>query len=645
MNLRSLALVWIWAAWTVCALPAFAQAQGFAPLPQAMPMPAPIWIEETDAAFEVAEEEPVADWVEPVDLASQDPKLAGYTAPRGIGVEVFAQPGTFQSPLAMAFDRAGTRWVLDGGAKQVAILTKDGQAKPIWTDLTKPTDIAIDDGWLFVCDAGKVHRRLITGPGQLGAVERVGHWKNFRAIVLTVSPEGWLLAGGIEKEPNARPLLMRPNGSTWEWLPSTAGDGLVLAVDSRHERVDGSAFLANSMAGDVDLVLRVRPNSIALVVPSVRLHPESQRPPVMAYYQSDRFPGVFREEAMITGPSSSRVDVVCGSDRLRETNLANQRAWGETDRSQRPSDSRISLLSGPETFVPTQVLTGPDGGIWIVDAGPAGRIFRLRWTGHESLGPAIPLREPTRDLAGVSTNSLTTRLSALDATTRHAAMLELVRRGERDVLLMVLQSHYELPHAQAMALAGTGRLYDGTVEEAFLTIAERTGHPLSALAAEQIGMRHSAGTSTSDVVERFTDILSGYHNWYASQGSHRIHAVITAAGQVAEQLPEEDAGRASLAEALLMGLQMVENRQVQVSSESLYRTLGRLGRPAVDVLVEQARIGQHEDRERLVTTLSAMDHPVVLEMLPELLRQPDLGLTDSQRRRLEIRLEELESRR
>lgn len=635
MDQRSSALLWIWATWTVCALPAFAQAQRFDPLPQAMPAPLQVLIQQ-DSSIEVAEEEPMFDWVEPVDLGAQDAALAGYTAPRGIGVEVIAKPGTFQSPLAMAFDRAGTRWVLDGGAKQVAILTADGQAKPIWTGLTKPTDIAIDNGWLFVCDAGEVHRRPIQGPGVLGKAERVGQWKDFRALVLTVSPEGWLLVGGIENDTDARRLVMRPNGSTWEWLPSTPGDGLALAVNSQHRRVGGAGFAP-------PIYLNTHDPNEEVTWERIEFHTASGRPGVMAYYQGDRFPVVFREEALVARPGVPSVDLACGSNHKLESVTTNQLAWNDVDLSSVHPAGRISLLSGPETFVPTQVITGPDGGIWIVDAGPAGRIFRLRWTGHELLGPAIPLREPTRELAEVSTNGLITRLSALDATTRHAAMQELVLREERDILLLVLASHHELPHAKAMALAGAGRLYDESVESAFLTIVERPGHPLASLAAEQIGMRHSAGTSTPEVVERLTDILSGYHNWYASLGSHRIQAVVTAAGQVAEQLPENASGRVALAEAVVMGLQMVENRQVQVPSASLYRTLGRLGRPGIEVLVEQARIGQHEDRERLVNTLAAMDHPIVLEMLPELLRQSDLGLTDSQRRRLEIRLEELET--
>ena len=113
------------------------------------------------------------------------------------------------------------------------------------------------------------------------------------------------------------------------------------------------------------------------------------------------------------------------------------------------------LKSDDPLFRPCQMVTGPDGAIyvcdWRTDSGGAGRlwgdgkhgrIYRITWAGTKDT-PAIPLRglDSWAKLLKLPTDKLIEKLDAADFTDRVEARKELVRRGPEasDAVLKAIQ--------------------------------------------------------------------------------------------------------------------------------------------------------------------------------------------------------------
>jgi quinoprotein glucose dehydrogenase len=109
------------------------------------------------------------------------------------------------------------------------------------------------------------------------------------------------------------------------------------------------------------------------------------------------------------------------------------------------------MKSEDPLFRPCQMVTGPDGAIYVVDwrtdsggagklsgNGVNGRIYRIKWTGTNE-HPAIPLRsmDSWAKLTALPDDQLVDALNAPDLTDRVEARKELVRRGakSRDLVL------------------------------------------------------------------------------------------------------------------------------------------------------------------------------------------------------------------
>lgn len=66
-----------------------------------------------------------------------------------------AEPGQFRLPHSIQHDDANRLWVTDRENSRIQIFDTDGQFIEEWTDLISPTDVAIDDGTVYVSELCK----------------------------------------------------------------------------------------------------------------------------------------------------------------------------------------------------------------------------------------------------------------------------------------------------------------------------------------------------------------------------------------------------------------------------------------------------------------------------------------------------------
>ncbi len=141
------------------------------------------------------------------------------------------------------------------------------------------------------------------------------------------------------------------------------------------------------------------------------------------------------------------------------------------------------MKSDDPLFRPCQMVTGPDGAIyvcdWRTDSGGAGklsgdgihgRIYRIRWAGTKD-SPAIPLRtlDSWARIAALPDSKLADVLNAPDLTDRVTARKELVRRGAqtRDVVLAKFVSGKFTAEGRLPALGLLQSFWNADVEDLF----------------------------------------------------------------------------------------------------------------------------------------------------------------------------------
>ena len=66
-----------------------------------------------------------------------------------------AEPGRFRLPHSIQHDDANRLWVTDRENSRIQIFDTDGRFIEEWTDLISPTDVAIDDGTVYVSELCK----------------------------------------------------------------------------------------------------------------------------------------------------------------------------------------------------------------------------------------------------------------------------------------------------------------------------------------------------------------------------------------------------------------------------------------------------------------------------------------------------------
>ncbi|HEY7424353.1 MAG TPA: hypothetical protein VH682_09010, partial [Gemmataceae bacterium] len=280
------------------------------------------------------------------------------------------------------------------------------------------------------------------------------------------------------------------------------------------------------------------------------------------------------------------------------------------------------LQSDDPLFRPCQMVTGPDGAIYVVDwrtdssgagrlsgDGVHGRIYRMSWTGTKEKA-ALPRRSMASwaTILKQSDEDLLKTLAGEEGSDRTKAQRELVRRGDknRDALLKLLQDGEQPLTARVAALGVLESFGDGGVLNTCREVLEKGEGPLRRLAAEAMGRNTGTGLlkalNDNDLsVRRAAALAMG-----------RI-AAPGAADALVNTLAFDDSGDVYLRDGLL-------------------RAIESLGKPGIDRLLALAESGVPKDTDNVVDAFAALRTRAAYEGLPSLLKYPHL--TNEQRIKL-----------
>ena len=243
------------------------------------------------------------------------------------------------------------------------------------------------------------------------------------------------------------------------------------------------------------------------------------------------------------------------------------------------------MKSDDPLFRPCQMVTGPDGAIyvcdWRTDSGGAGklsgdgihgRIYRIRWVGTKDQ-PAIPLRslDSWAKLIALPDDKLADSLNAPDLTDRVEARKELVRRGtkSRGIVLSKFVSGKFNADGRLPALGLLQSFWNADVEDFFRLQINNDSADVRRIAVEALG------DNAKPKDPKVQDVLVKAIN---DPSPAVRHAAALAMGRV---------GAEGSATILVNAWKNDTSKDVYLK-DSYIRGLERLGKPGVDALVALA---------------------------------------------------------
>ena len=282
------------------------------------------------------------------------------------------------------------------------------------------------------------------------------------------------------------------------------------------------------------------------------------------------------------------------------------------------------LKSDDPLFQPCQMLTGPDGAIYVVDRrstthpdslwgdGEHGRIYRLSWQGADEMPALEPRALDCR--AGLRTSVEDDLFKALDSevpSERFAAQFELARRGEKErkPLLQLLADGKKSTEARTAALGALQSLWNTDVQSAVSKLFKDEPSVLSRLAADALAL-------------------------HAKVGNKDVHAALL------EALADGDPGvRRSVALALgriqgpgaydhLAGAFSFDDGKDPFISDAYLRALERGGTDGLERLLALGDSGDQKLTDRVADAFLAMRSPAAAKLIPQLLRSPHLNTSE-----------------
>ncbi|QEL16306.1 PVC-type heme-binding CxxCH protein [Limnoglobus roseus] len=272
------------------------------------------------------------------------------------------------------------------------------------------------------------------------------------------------------------------------------------------------------------------------------------------------------------------------------------------------------LKTDDPLFRPCQMVTGPDGAIyvcdWRTDSGGAGklwgdgkngRIYRLRWVGTKDQ-PELPLRgmDSWANLQKASDADLVNKLAAADFSDRLIARDELIRRGPASRPL-VLKAFDSLPPAGRLPAMGVLQsLWTAEVEALFTRLVADESTDVRRVAVEALGLRGSAAAKA--VLQRAVR---------DPQPAVRRAAVLA--------LPR--VAGATAVDAVLTAWKADDGKDVFLADAYL-RALERTGKPGIDALAKAADAGDPALRDRVVTAFTALRTKPAADALEKLVAAP-----------------------
>ncbi len=284
------------------------------------------------------------------------------------------------------------------------------------------------------------------------------------------------------------------------------------------------------------------------------------------------------------------------------------------------------LKSEDPLFRPCQMVTGPDGAIyvcdWRTDSGGAGklwgdgingRLYRMTWAGTPDQ-QAIPLRGLDTWAKSASYQAtmevVAQALKSPDATTRQYAQKEMLRRAAKSP--EAVRGHFRAGLAvgstiqtRLLCIGGLQQLWDADVQKTFVELLGDKDGDVRRLAAEGLG--HNAKPKDGAVHAELAKLLA--------DDSPAVRRVVTLAiGRI---------GADGAADTLLNAWKEDHGKDAFLT-DAYIRGMERVGKPAIQALMAFATSGKQNDLERVAGAFAAMRTPPAVESLPELLRDPHL---------------------
>ena len=279
------------------------------------------------------------------------------------------------------------------------------------------------------------------------------------------------------------------------------------------------------------------------------------------------------------------------------------------------------LKSDDPLFRPCQMVTGPDGAIyvcdWRTDSGGAGklsgdgvhgRIYRIRWAGTTDT-PAIALRgmDSWAKIRKLADDKLVDALASPDLTDRVEARKELVQRGakSRDIVIKRFISGKMDSPGRLPALGLLQSFWSPDVEDLFRLLLNDDSPDVRRVAVEGLGTH--ARPKDSRTFEALLKALADNDPAVRRAGALAIGRL----------------GADGSADALVNALRFDEHADAFLR-DGYVRGLESLGKPGVDALLALATSGDKELNQAVDVFITLRTRPAA-DAIPQLLTNPHIS--------------------
>lgn len=277
------------------------------------------------------------------------------------------------------------------------------------------------------------------------------------------------------------------------------------------------------------------------------------------------------------------------------------------------------MTSDDPLFRPCQMVTGPDGAIYVCDwrtnsggagklsgDGVHGRIYRVTWAGTGEQ-PAIARRgmDSWSKIAKQSGDELVKTLGAPDLTDRVAARKELVRRGpaSRDLVLKAFEALKG--DARLVALGVLQAHWNAEVEKLFHALITDASGDVRRLVVEGLG--YNAKPKDQRVYETLLIALADREPAVRRVAAHALGRL--GAGATGDTL---------------VGELRQDTKADEYLKDAYVRGIEKLGKPGIDALIELARTSP-KDAELAVDTFLGLRTRAAADAIPDLLVHPHVS--------------------
>ncbi len=541
-------------------------------------------------------------------------------------------------------------------AKKLTLNTKTGKyetAEVIFTD-ELPSTLLYHDGWLYTASRGTVRRYRQGVPGGKWDIrETIAQgfcgFHHHQVSGLTMGPDGYLyITSGdddnfAEGSDGSRATVLRcgaifrclPDGSKLEeYSRGYRNPYRDIAIDDKgqffhadNDNEDGSRFTGCRLvhvAEDVDYGWRLLEGARCC-------RPDHTRGAV-----AGELPGKL-PPMLKTGRGSPAGVLLYHDTQLPEQYrglMYYPDVFRRTVRAYKMSSSGSSfaithefefLKSEDPLFRPCQMVTGPDGAIyvcdWRTDSGGAGklwgdgkhgRIYRMSWVGTKDQ-PAIPLR--AMDTWAVFAHShspmvnLVAGIRCADATTRRLALEELILRAVKtpdDIrkLFISLSADSEPLPTRLLATSGLLAVWNDEAQSTAVTLASDKNPDVRRTALDTLARKAKVNFAVEDAVARRLLDETVLVRRSAALAVGRLHLE-------------------ALADNLVNAI-LADDKKDPFLSDAYLRGLERLGKPGLQALVRATQSGDNAAEKKLIPAFTGLRSRLAADMIPELLINPHL---------------------